>query len=67
MTAVLHHLAPSAVVVGIDHISGLTNLSTANLGKDGLDVDQSGSKICIITGDGREGMVILDLADWQVL
>ncbi|KAI9638322.1 protein-L-isoaspartate O-methyltransferase [Dioszegia hungarica] len=55
LTAVLHHLAPSATVVGIDHIPGLTQMSRMNLAKDGLAVDSDDARIRIVTGDGRRG------------
>nr|XP_018263864.1 protein-L-isoaspartate O-methyltransferase [Kwoniella dejecticola CBS 10117]OBR86022.1 protein-L-isoaspartate O-methyltransferase [Kwoniella dejecticola CBS 10117] len=57
LTAVLHHLAPQAKVVGIDHIQGLVDLSISNLRKDGVPLasgdDESG--VIMICGDGRKG------------
>ncbi|KAJ9096879.1 hypothetical protein QFC20_006348 [Naganishia adeliensis] len=57
VTAVIHHmLSPSTekqgLVVGIDHLPGLTDLSKRNLQNDGIEV---GKGIEIVTGDGRNG------------
>lgn len=41
-------------VIGIDHLSGLTDLSVRNLRSDGVEVD-SGKGVDIVTGDGRKG------------
>ncbi|KAL1405291.1 hypothetical protein Q8F55_008918 [Vanrija albida] len=54
LTAVLHRLAPRATVIGIDHISGLTDLSRANLAKDGVALGGE-EGIDIVLGDGRAG------------
>ena len=40
------------MVVGIDHVEGLTAMSRENLKKDGIEL---GKKIDIVTGDGRAG------------
>lgn len=49
-------LSPSTekqgLVVGIDHLPGLTDLSKRNLQSDGIEV---GKEIEIVTGDGRNG------------
>ncbi|KAJ9107278.1 hypothetical protein QFC21_000725 [Naganishia friedmannii] len=42
------------VVVGIDHLPGLTDLSRRNLKNDGIELSK-GSGIEIVTGDGRKG------------
>lgn len=60
VTAVIHHMvSPSplkqGLVVGIDHLPGLTDLSRQNLRNDGIEVGE-GKGIEIITGDGRKGM-----------
>lgn len=57
MTAVIHHMvSPSTdhqgLVVGIDHLPGLTDLSKRNLHNDGIEL---GKGIEIVTGDGRNG------------
>ncbi|WOO85844.1 Protein-L-isoaspartate(D-aspartate) O-methyltransferase [Vanrija pseudolonga] len=52
LTAVLHRLAPSATVIGIDHIRGLTDMSRANLAKDGVALGVAHG-IDIVLGDGR--------------
>jgi hypothetical protein len=59
VTAVIHHMiSPSqekqGLVVGIDHLPGLTDLSRRNLQKDGIEVGE-GKGIEIVTGDGRKG------------
>ncbi|WWC69479.1 protein-L-isoaspartate O-methyltransferase [Kwoniella pini CBS 10737] len=57
LTAVLHRLAPTATIVGIDHIQGLVDQSIKNLQKDEIplasDTDKSG--VFMICGDGRKG------------
>ena len=53
VTAVFHHLAPNAKVVGIEHIKELAEWSRGNLRKDGIEVGQGGVEI--IHGDGRLG------------
>jgi protein-L-isoaspartate(D-aspartate) O-methyltransferase len=58
VTAVLHHLAPRATVVGIDHIAGLTQMSRTNLVRDGLAADSVDARLHIVTRDGRRGDVI---------
>lgn len=56
VTAVLHHLAPKATVIGIEHIAGLAERSKENLMKDGVKLGVSeGSGVEIICGDGRAG------------
>ena len=55
VTAVLHHLAPSATVVGIDHLQGLVDLAKANLAKDGLKRGAANGRVEIVCGDGRLG------------
>jgi hypothetical protein len=51
-------IAPSqekqGLVVGIDHLPGLTDLSRRNLQNDGIEVGE-GKGIEIVTGDGRQG------------
>ncbi|WWC90062.1 protein-L-isoaspartate O-methyltransferase [Kwoniella dendrophila CBS 6074] len=58
LTAVLHHLAPDSLVVGIDHIQGLVDQSIKNLQKDGVPLapgkDGKGGVI-MLCGDGRKG------------
>ncbi|WVW83124.1 protein-L-isoaspartate O-methyltransferase [Kwoniella bestiolae CBS 10118] len=58
LTAVLHHLAPHSLVIGIDHIQGLVDQSISNLKKDGVPLgpgkDGKGGVI-MICGDGRKG------------
>jgi protein-L-isoaspartate(D-aspartate) O-methyltransferase len=53
VTAVFHHLAPSAKVVGIEHIKELAEWSKDNLRKDGIQVGERGVEIT--HGDGRLG------------
>jgi hypothetical protein len=53
VTAVFHHLAPNAKVVGIEHIKELAEWSKENLRKDGIQVEEGGVEI--IHGDGRLG------------
>lgn len=55
MTAVLHHLAPKARVVGIDHLPGLVELAKENLRKDGVKMGDSSGGVQIVLGDGRLG------------
>ena len=55
VTAVLHHLAPHAAVVGIDHLPGLVEMSRENLRKDGIDLGAGQGRIEMVCGDGREG------------
>ena len=56
VTAVFHHLAPNAKVVGIEHIEELTEWSKENLRKDGIEVGEGGVEI--IHGDGRLGELL---------
>jgi len=53
VTAVFHHLAPNAKVVGIEHIKELAEWSKENLRKDGIEVGVGGVEI--LHGDGRLG------------
>jgi protein-L-isoaspartate(D-aspartate) O-methyltransferase len=53
VTAVFHHLAPNAKVVGIEHIKDLAEWSKGNLRKDRIEVGEGGVEI--IHGDGRLG------------
>ena len=53
VTAVFHHLAPNARVIGIEHIKELAEWSKENLRKDGVRVGEGGVEI--IHGDGRLG------------
>ena len=53
MTAVFHHLAPKAKVVGIEHIKELAEWSEENLRKDGVTLGEGGVEI--VHGDGRLG------------
>lgn len=53
VTAVFHHLAPKAKVVGIEHIKELAEWSKENLRKDGIELGEGGVEI--IHGDGRLG------------
>ncbi|WRT67107.1 protein-L-isoaspartate O-methyltransferase [Kwoniella shivajii] len=58
LTAVLHHLAPHSVVVGIDHIQGLVDQSIINLKKDGIPLgpgEDGRGGVMMICGDGRNG------------
>lgn len=55
LCAVLHHLVPGGVVVGIDHIPELVDWSKRNLSQDGLDSALDETEIVIVTGDGRQG------------
>ena len=55
VTAVFHHLAPRAKVVGIDHIKGLVDQSIVNLKKDGVELGAVEGGVHIICGDGRLG------------
>ena len=53
VTAVFHHLAPSARVVGIEHIKELAEWSKENLRKDGVNLGEG--RVEIVHGDGRLG------------
>jgi protein-L-isoaspartate O-methyltransferase len=53
VTAVFHHLAPNAKVVGIEHIRELAEWSKENLEKDQVKTGEGGVEI--IHGDGRLG------------
>jgi protein-L-isoaspartate O-methyltransferase len=53
VTAVFHHLAPYAKVVGIEHIREIAEWSKENLRKDGVKVGEGG--VGIVHGDGRLG------------
>ena len=55
VTAVFHHLAPHAKVVGIDHIRGLVDQSIVNLRDDGVKIGAEEGGVFIIHGDGRLG------------
>ncbi|CAD6587184.1 MAG: hypothetical protein TREMPRED_004679 [Tremellales sp. Tagirdzhanova-0007] len=55
LTAVLHHLAPHATVIGIDHLQGLVEMAKENLGKDGVKLGSTEGRVEIICGDGRLG------------
>jgi len=55
LTAVFHHLAPHATVVGIEHIQGLVEMSKENLKKDGVKLGAVEGGVEIVCGDGREG------------
>lgn len=65
VTAVIHHMVcppggeKNGLVVGIDHLPGLTELSKRNLKSDGIEVGE-GKGIEIVTGDGRKGMPCSD-------
>ena len=60
VTAVMHRMVSptdsdiKGTVIGIDHLSGLTDLSVRNLKNDGVETG-SGKGIEIVTGDGRNG------------
>lgn len=57
LTHVLANLiAPSGIVIGIDHIPALTNLANANMSKStaGREMLASG-RVKFVTGDGRKG------------
>ena len=56
VTAVFHHLAPHAKIIGIDHIQGLVDMAKENLTKDGIKLGAEGQGVEIICGDGRLGM-----------
>ena len=43
-------------VVAIDYLEGLTALSAANLGRADADLLQGGRVVCIVTGDGWQGV-----------
>ncbi|KIY64243.1 Pcmt1-prov protein [Cylindrobasidium torrendii FP15055 ss-10] len=51
----LHLVSPAGTVVGIEHISELTEWSIENLKKDGLSEALHSKNMQIITGDGRRG------------
>ncbi|WVQ78356.1 protein-L-isoaspartate O-methyltransferase [Cryptococcus sp. DSM 104549] len=67
LTAVLHHLSPSSLVLGIDHIPALVSQSITNLAADGVQVlpadpvsaqdkrEKHGGGVVVICGDGRKG------------
>lgn len=55
MTAVFHKLAPSATVIGVDHLSGLVELGRQNMAQDGIDVKDPEGKVRIVQADGRRG------------
>lgn len=57
VTAVLHHLAPGAKIVGIDHIQELVDWSIQNLKKDGVTVGSGDGEVEMLCGDGRLGTV----------
>jgi hypothetical protein len=63
VTAVIHNMTSSpqpkgdGMVLGIDHLPGLTDLSRRNLKNDGVDLSE-GSGIEIVTGDGRKGICL---------
>ena len=54
VTAVLHHLAPRATVIGMDHLRGLVDMAEENLRKDGVKLGLT-EGVEIICGDGRLG------------
>jgi protein-L-isoaspartate(D-aspartate) O-methyltransferase len=55
VTAVFHHLAPQATVIGIEHIEGLVEQSKKNLRADGIELGTGPGRLEIIQGDGRQG------------
>ncbi|KAJ8580717.1 protein-L-isoaspartate O-methyltransferase [Rhizopogon salebrosus TDB-379] len=55
LCAVLHHLVPGGVVVGIDHIPELVDWSKGNLRQDGLGSALDNGEIIMVAGDGRQG------------
>jgi hypothetical protein len=69
VTAVLHHLSPSATIIGIDHLPGLVDLAKSNLARDGVALGSAhdasngtnGSgmggvgRVEVVLGDGRKG------------
>lgn len=55
VTAVFHHLAPHATIVGIEHIEELVEQSRKNLRADGVKLGDEAGGVQIIQGDGREG------------
>ena len=57
VTAVFHHLAPQARILGIDHLQPLVDLSTTNLQKDGIRVQPGEGGVEIIHSDGRLGRI----------
>jgi len=56
VTAVFHHIAPNARVIGIEHIKELAEWSKENLRRDGVQVGEGGVEI--IHGDGRLGELL---------
>ena len=67
VAAVLHHLSPSASIVGIDHLSGLVDLGKANLAKDGIELGDKEGGVQVVLGDGRKGMYLLVIASNLIL
>ncbi|OAX38288.1 protein-L-isoaspartate O-methyltransferase [Rhizopogon vinicolor AM-OR11-026] len=65
LCAVLHHLVPGGVVVGIDHIPELVDWSKGNLRKDGLGSALDKGEIIMVAGDGRQGYS--DLAPYDAI
>lgn len=65
MTAVFHHLAPHATVVGIEHIEGLVEQSRRNLQADGVKLGAVAGGVDIIHGDGRQGQLIVNVCPQQ--
>ncbi|KAG2136705.1 protein-L-isoaspartate O-methyltransferase [Suillus clintonianus] len=65
LCAVLHHLVPGGIVVGIDHIPELVDWSRDNLRKDGLGPALDKGEIVMVTGDGRQGYS--DLAPYDAI
>lgn len=61
----LHRLAPSATVVGIDHLPGLVELAKANLAKDGIRLNREAGGVQIVLGDGRKGMSLHSWDSWR--
>jgi protein-L-isoaspartate(D-aspartate) O-methyltransferase len=56
VTAVLHHLCPGGLVLGIDHLSGLVQLGRRNLEQDGVTLGLSDlTGVDVMLGDGRKG------------
>ncbi|KAG0699545.1 protein-L-isoaspartate O-methyltransferase [Suillus ampliporus] len=55
LCAVLHHLVPGGIVVGVDHIPRLIDWSWNNLQNDGLGSALDKGEIVMVTGDGRQG------------
>ncbi|KAG1748393.1 protein-L-isoaspartate O-methyltransferase [Suillus paluster] len=63
LCAVLHHLVPGGIVVGVDHIPKLVDWSVENLRKDGMSSALDKGEIVMVTGDGRKGYSDLALYD----